>query len=155
MNLLRVPLFLFSLFVALAGCGNDHWIIYNPKADPRADLQAAVQKAAAENKKVLAVFGADWCPDCRNFHQKMNEPPLSQTLNDNFVIMHVDVGEFDHNIEFAKQWGNPIKGGIPAFAIVNADNQLMYVNDVGEFTKARRLPNEQLSQWFEGILQKL
>jgi hypothetical protein len=38
--------------------------IYEAKADAHAELEEALEKASKEHKRVLIVFGANWCYDC-------------------------------------------------------------------------------------------
>ena len=38
--------------------------IYNESADARAEIKEALHKARAEHKRVIVVFGANWCYDC-------------------------------------------------------------------------------------------
>lgn len=152
----QLPLsFILIVLLALAACSNDRWIYYNPKADPDAALQTAAEQAEEQDKLVLMVFGADWCPDCRRFSQALLERPLLETMEEYFVVMTVDVGQFDHNLEFARRFGNPIRGGIPAFAIVSPQSSLLYVNDIGDFAAARRSGVQFLDTWFNNIVEEL
>ncbi|MBX9746328.1 MAG: thioredoxin family protein, partial [Hyphomonadaceae bacterium] len=50
---------------------------YDPRADPYADLERALDRAAAEDKRVLIVVGGDWCGWC--------------TVLDDFLTTHADV----------------------------------------------------------------
>src|SRR6202795_778490 len=38
--------------------------IYSEKADAHSEIKEALKKAAAEHKRVIVVFGANWCYDC-------------------------------------------------------------------------------------------
>ena len=42
--------------------------IYDAKADAKAQVAAATAKAARENKRVLLMFGGDWCGWCHKLH---------------------------------------------------------------------------------------
>ena len=50
--------------------------VYKEQADARAELNLALASAQAQQKNVLVVFGANWCPDCLALDQKMGEGKL-------------------------------------------------------------------------------
>ncbi len=43
--------------------------IYNPDADAKADISAAVKIAAAQGKQVFLQIGGNWCPWFISFHK--------------------------------------------------------------------------------------
>ena len=47
--------------------------IYNPDADAKAEVAAAVAKASAEGKHVFLQIGGNWCPWCVRFHKMVTE----------------------------------------------------------------------------------
>lgn len=128
---------------------------YDPDADPYRQLEAAGIQATEANKLVLVVFGSEWCPDCRSFNSKLGEPPLSDTVESNFQVVHVDVGNWDRNIEFTRQFGKPIDEGIPSIAILGPDLSLHFVAEAGEFASARHSKVTSLNDWFSNILARI
>jgi thiol:disulfide interchange protein len=56
--------------------------LYDPRADARAEIRAALAAAARDHKLVLLDFGADWCLDCvileRHFHDAAVQPYLRE-----------------------------------------------------------------------------
>ncbi|MFK8068203.1 MAG: thioredoxin family protein [Gammaproteobacteria bacterium] len=128
---------------------------YDPNADPQQLLLESVEKASSENKLILIVFGSDWCPDCRSFNKKLSIDPLSKTISNNFIVMHVDVGEWDRNIPFTEKFGKPIGEGIPSIAILGDDQTLYYVAEAGEFASARKSKVISINDWFVSIESKI
>jgi len=128
---------------------------YDPSADPFQLLVNSFKKAKEEDKLVLIVFGSDWCPDCRSLNAKFNKEPLSETISSNFVVMHVDVGEWDKNIAFTEDFGKPIDGGIPSIAILGNDRKLFYVAEGGEFASARTSKVKSLNDWFSSVTSEI
>ena len=111
---------------------------YDEKANAAADLQQALGAARTDHKDVLLVFGANWCKDCRELDKAMQGS--SRTLIDGrFEVVKIDVGNFDKNLDIAQRYGNPIKRGIPAIAVVDADNHLIYSTKEGELADARSM----------------
>lgn len=98
--------------------------IFDPDLNPDEALSAAVAEAARDNKAVLVVFGADWCPVCRSFEADLEQPPLAPMAAEHYVVIKVDVGDFDRNTQFAERLGKPTRAGIPALAVVDATGAL-------------------------------
>lgn len=111
---------------------------YDEKADAEVELRHALEAARSDHKDVLVVFGANWCPDCRELDKALHGS--SQTLiAARFDVVKVDVGNFDKNLDIAKRYGNPIKSGIPAVVVLSADEHLLYATRGGELANARRM----------------
>lgn len=115
---------------------------YAEQADARADINLALQKAAAEKKQVLVVFGANWCKDCLALNQQMSDTPLAAEVKQRYVVTKVDVGRFNRNLDIAQAMGNPIKKGIPAVALLQADGSLLKATTGGELADARSMGPE-------------
>ncbi|TFW10264.1 thioredoxin family protein [Oxalobacteraceae bacterium OM1] len=126
---------------------------YDDKADAKTDMQAALAQAKAANKKVLAIFGANWCPDCRELDKAMHGKSAPQIASQ-FVVVKVDVGQFDKNLDVAQVYGNPIKKGIPAAVVLTADNQVLYATRAGELANARRMGEDGIYDFFSGVIEK-
>ena len=78
---------------------------FDTEADPTQHYNAALSSANEQGKLVLVVFGSEWCPDCRSLNQKMTQSPLRDTLENSFVVTHVDIGNWDLNMGFrCKFW---------------------------------------------------
>ena len=87
---------------------------YDEAADARADLERALTAAKSEQKPVLVIFGANWCPDCRALDRALTSGKNAELVGREFKVVKVDVGQFDRNLDIAARYGNPIKKGIPA-----------------------------------------
>ncbi len=117
--------------------------IYNPDADAKQNIADAVKKAGAAKKRVLLVFGANWCPDCRALDARFHEPEIQTLIARNFEVVKVDIGEFKPlNADVAEQYGVPLSRGIPALAVLDGSGKLLYSQQNGEFKSARSMPAE-------------
>jgi len=67
-------------------------------------LKRVEQQAASENKLVLVLFGANWCPWCQAFDKTMNAEPVKSYLERTFVLAKIDVGHFDRNTDLSQQY---------------------------------------------------
>lgn len=111
---------------------------YDEKADAQVELRHALEMARSDHKNVLVVFGANWCPDCRELDKALHGS--SQALiAARFDVVKVDVGNFNKNLDIAQRYGNPIKSGIPAVVVLTADEHVLYSTRGGELANARRM----------------
>jgi protein disulfide-isomerase len=126
---------------------------YDEKADAHADLQRALAQAKKENKQVLAVFGANWCKDCRELDKALHGKTAG-LVDGKFVVVKIDVGNFDRNTDIANAYGNPIRKGIPAAVLLTADNKVLYATRGGELADARSMGETGIYDFFNAMLTK-
>ncbi len=96
----------------------------------------------------MLVFGANWCPDCRRLDKAMNREDIAELLARHFTIVKVDIGNWDRNMDFAEQWGNPVAGGIPAIVIATSEQEALYSTTAGELATARHMSGDELRGHF-------
>jgi ketosteroid isomerase-like protein len=125
--------------------------IYVPGLNAHVEIVDALKLALKQHKRVLLVFGANWCYDCHVLDLAFHRPDVMAVLNPNFEVVHVDVGQGDKNQDIMKQYQVPMAKGIPAIAVLDSDGKLLYSQTGGEFEKARSLAPEDvlafLNKW--------
>jgi len=141
MRWLAVLLFFFGTALAAQGP-------YDEAADAKVQLASAVAQSKADHRPVLVVFGANWCPDCRALDIAMKNGRNAELISSEFRVVKVDVGRFDRNVEVADKYGVPLKKGIPAVAIVTADDRAIYATKAGELADARSMSEDGLYKFF-------
>ena len=139
-----------SLAAAVLAAGN---LPYNEQADAKAEVAQALSTAQQSNKPVLLVFGANWCPDCRELDKALHGKTQS-LIDGKFVVVKIDVGHFDKNLDVAQSYGNPIKKGIPAAVVVGKDNQVIYSTKAGELANARSMGDDGIYDFLNKVLPK-
>jgi Thioredoxin-like len=107
--------------------------IYPPANTAREEIHQAVAKAGKSGKRVLVVFGADWCYDCHVLDRALERPDIAPTLKANFEVVHVDVGTGNKNQDLMNQYEVPMSRGIPAIAVLDSTGKLLYSQKNGEF----------------------
>jgi thiol:disulfide interchange protein len=125
--------------------------IYPDPAQAKADLAAALKTAAATHKRVLLDFGGNWCGDCQvldlYFHDAKNRPILEA----NFVLVDINIGHMDANLDIAARYQVPLNKGVPALAVLSEKGTLLYSQKGGEFEDMRNLESSALTtflvQW--------
>jgi thioredoxin 1 len=118
--------------------------IYKPGADAKSEIKEALESASKSHKRVLLVFGANWCYDCHVLDLAFHRPDLAPVVDKNYEVVHVDVGEYDKNLDLMEKYDVPKKKGIPGVAVLDSSGKLLYSQTNGEFEKARSLAPEDL-----------
>lgn len=122
-------------------------IIYPDPSQAKTDLAAALKTAAAAHKRVLIDFGGNWCGDCQvldiYFHNQQNLP----ILDSNFVLVHVNIGHMDENVDIAERYDVPLKKGVPALAVLSDSGKLLYSQKQGEFEAMRRMDSSSVTSF--------
>jgi thiol:disulfide interchange protein len=111
--------------------------LYSAEADPKAEIAAALQQASLEHKRVILDFGGDWCGDCQVLDIYFHQSPNLDLLDKNFILVHVDIGRFDKNLDIPEKYNVPLKKGVPALAVLDADGNLLYSQQAAEFGDMR------------------
>ena len=123
--------------------------IYDEKADTASDVRSAIAEAGRQHKNVVLVFGANWCPDCHALDRQMHQPELAEIIANNFVVVKIDVGRFDKNLDIGAKYHVPIKKGIPAVAVLDPAGKLLYAQEQGQFADARTMGYAAFKAFFE------
>jgi thioredoxin 1 len=122
-------------------------VIYPDPVQAKTDLAAALKTAAQTHKRVLLDFGGNWCGDCQvldiYFHDAKNRPILEA----NYVLVDVNIGQMDANLDIAKQYRIPLNKGVPALAVLNDQGKLLYSQTGGQFEDMRHLESSALTSF--------
>ena len=119
--------------------------IYPADADAHAEIKEAEEKAVNAHKRLLLVFGANWCFDCHVLDLAFQRQDIAPILVANYEVVHVDLGpEEEKNADLVKKYEIPLNKGIPALAVVESDGKLVTSQKNGEFEDARSLAPEFL-----------
>jgi thioredoxin 1 len=137
-----------ALSATLAGVAGAADRPYNDAADAKADIQVALQEAAAAKRPVLLIFGANWCEDCRALDHALKTGKNAELMSHEFKIVKIDVGNFDRNLDVTTAYGNPTRKGIPAAVIVSPDNRVLFATRAGELADARRMSDDGVYEFF-------
>jgi thiol:disulfide interchange protein len=62
----------------------------------------------------MVEFEADWCSDCRVLSGSLQERDIRDYLARHVEALHVDVGQFNRNLDIARYLGVDVNQGIPA-----------------------------------------
>jgi len=114
--------------------------LYPASADAKKEIDEALHSASPAHKRVLVVFGANWCFDCHALDESFHSSEIAPTLKKYFEVVHVDIGHGEKNLDLAKKYDVPLNRGIPALAVLDSGGNLLFSQKQGEFEAARSLP---------------
>ena len=118
--------------------------LYPADADAKSEITEVLKHAAAERKRVLLIFGANWCYDCHVLDQALHDGDAGKIVSQNFLLVHVDIGEGEKNPDLLKTYKIPLDKGVPAVAVLESNGRLLYSSGDGEFEAARRMLKKDL-----------
>jgi len=118
--------------------------LYPTAADAKKEIGEAVKSAATDHKRVLLVFGGNWCYDCHVLDRALHDGAAGRIVKESFLLVDVDIGAADKNLDLAKQYKIPLEKGVPAVAILASDGKLLYSSGEGEFEAARKILKKDL-----------
>jgi thioredoxin 1 len=113
--------------------------IYPDPSQAKTDVAAALKTAAATHRRVIIDFGGNWCGDCKVLDIYFHNPENRPILESNYVLVHVNIGHMDENVDIAEHYGVPLSRGVPALAVLSDQGKLLYSQKSGEFEAMRRM----------------
>lgn len=125
--------------------------IYNPDANARADIAAAVKQAKAENKHVLLQIGGNWCPWCIRLHGlETTDPQIDSLLAADYVVVLVNVPKEKEkrDPELMSSLGNPQRFGFPVLVVLNQEGERIHTQDSWYLEQDKSYDREKLVHFF-------
>ena len=133
-----------ALALACAGCAaGDHAVTqyearpFDEDRDAMAAVDAALAEAAATNRNVLLVMGADWCHDSRALAGMFGSERFAALMATDFVPVYIDAGrpreDAAANVDVARRFGVDRLIGTPNLFVLSADGRLL--NDPEDVTR--------------------
>jgi thiol:disulfide interchange protein len=125
--------------------------IYPNPDQAKADLSAALRGAAESHRRIIVDFGGNWCTDCHVLDYYLHDAANAPLLEAGFILVHINVGRMDQNLDIAARYAIPLRKGVPALAVLDSDGKLLYSQRTGEFENMRSMQSaavtEFLSRW--------
>lgn len=118
--------------------------LYPANANAKSEIAEAIVRAADEHKRVLLIFGANWCYDCHVLNYGLHNGEAGKIVSQNYLLVHVDIGEGDKNLDLVKEYKMLLDKGVPAVAVLESNGRLLFSCGDGEFEAARRMLKKDL-----------
>jgi thioredoxin-related protein len=140
---------IFSAFSLLAQTEGVN--IYNPDADAKADIAAAVKQAKADNKHVMLQIGGNWCPWCVKLHNFIaTDSQIDSLLKADYVVVmvNVDKEKDKRNYDLLASYDNPQRFGFPVLVVLNQEGERIHTQDSWYLEQEKSYDKEKLMQFY-------
>jgi thioredoxin 1 len=123
--------------------------LYPPPEEAQAEISTALAAAAKDHKRVLLVFGGNWCYDCHVLDATFRSKSFAPLVNANYHVIHINVGNYDANLDLADKYQIPLKKGVPSLAILDPDGKLIVSQKQGEFESTVRIGPDDVLEFLK------
>ena len=124
-------------------------LAFLPEQQVLAQLPQLQQQAAADNKLLLLVLGANWCHDSVALLQQFAKAEFQQALQQRFVLALVDVGYLEYGQATANRYGLPLYYATPTVMVIAPRNgQLLNKMDLLHWSNAASFDLAAYQQYF-------
>ena len=116
--------------------------LYAPPEEAQSQIKAALAEAANDHKRVILVFGANWCYDCHVLDAAFHSKNIAPLVNASYHVVHINIGDDgDQNLDLAEKYGLPLKEAprVPSLAVLDPDGKLVFSQKNGEFDDSARI----------------
>ncbi len=123
--------------------------LYPPPEEAQAEISSALAAAAKDHKRVILVFGGNWCYDCHVLDTTFHSKQFAPVVNANYHVVHINVGNYDANLDLADKYQIPLKKGVPSLAILDPNGTLVVSQKQGEFESTVRIGPEDVLEFLK------
>jgi thiol-disulfide isomerase/thioredoxin len=126
---------------------------YDVSADARAQVAAAIARAAAAHKFVLLDFGGNWCPDCRVTAGVLALDDVKPWIERNFEFVFIDVGRMNRNLDIAARYDVHIRA-VPTMIILDSQGHMVNAGNPAALSDARSMTPQAIVDTLHGWIDK-
>ena len=121
--------------------------LYPDPVEAQIEIDAALASAKKDHKRVLVIFGANWCYDCHVLDATLRSTRVAPLVVANYHVVHINIGDGDRNGDLADRFEVPLKKGIPSLAVLDSNGQLVTSQKQGEFESAAKIGLSDVTQF--------
>jgi hypothetical protein len=152
-SVMFVMMVLGATFIASASAADDMPVLpeyqFVPSNTVLQDVDEKRNAAISKNKRLLVVFGAQWCHDSRGLSQRFSTAKINAILQQQYEIVFVDVGYLSTGFEAIQQLNQPIYYGTPAVLIIDPKtNTLLNQASIMHWTNADSIELAEYNDYF-------
>jgi thioredoxin 1 len=124
--------------------------LYSDPREAEAELKAALAKAATEHKRVIVVFGGNWCYDCHVLDTTFHSKEFAPLVDANFVVVHINIGDDEKdNNDLAARLGVALDKGVPSLGVLEPNGKVVYTQKNGEFEATEKIGPQDVRAFLE------
>lgn len=141
----------FVLLVGIVALSQDMatFKLYNPEANAKKEIDAAVKEAKEAGKQVLVQIGGNWCIWCARFNDFVTkDKSLDSLMNANYVVYHLNYSPENKNDELLRKYQFPQRFGFPVFIILNDKGDLLHTQTSWYLEAGKSYDKEKVTAFF-------
>jgi thioredoxin 1 len=124
--------------------------LYSDPREAEAELKAGLARAANEHKRVIVVFGGNWCYDCHVLDTTFHSKAFAPLIEANYVVVHINIGdEGKDNHDLAGRLGVVLDKGVPSLGVLEPNGKVVYAQKNGEFESTVKMGPEDVRAFLE------
>lgn len=121
---------------------------YKKSAKASENVDAALARALAADKRVLLVMGANWCHDSRGLAGWFEQSRFAAMLELKYEIVYVDVGYRNRNIDIAQRFGIDEIVGTPTVLVLSSRGALLNPKTAATWRDAASRDEDDIFTYF-------
>jgi len=124
--------------------------LYSDPGEAQAEVQAALARASREGKRVIVIFGGNWCYDCHVLDATFHSKAFAALVDANYVVVHINIGdEGKDNNDLAARLGVALDKGVPSLGVLDPDGKVVYAQKEGEFESTVKIGTAEVRAFLE------
>lgn len=124
--------------------------IYNPEADAKEAIKAAVKEAAKSGKHVFLQIGGNWCPWCIKFHRFVEEDAeIADFVQKNYVVVKVNYDPKNKNKEVLAGLEYPQRFGFPVFVVLDGKGNRIHTQNSAFLEKDKGYDHDKVLRFYK------
>lgn len=124
--------------------------IYSQHKNPGEEIKNAVSEAGKDCRRILLVFGADWCPWCNRLSRFFDENSnVSASLKSGYIVVKVDLGKWDKNLDLLEKYKVDRRAGIPSFALLDSKGEWVKFQETGVLEEGKGYSEAKVLQFLK------
>jgi len=127
---------------------------YNRTEVSNDQLEKFISAALNQKKLPMVILGANWCPDAQYLEAVIALPSVAQFIAEHYVVMHVDLGEYDINMDLIECLGMPSQEGIPRVFILDLQGEPINLETNDKWRSARQSYPQDIFDYFQSFMKK-
>ena len=127
---------------------------YNGTEVSNAQLEKFISASLNQEKLPVVILGANWCADAQCLEAIMQLPSVAQFIAEHYEVIHIDLGEYDINMDLIKYLGMPSQEGIPRVFILDLQGEPINLETNDKWRSARQSYPKDIFDYFQSFIKK-
>ncbi len=119
---------------------------FDPARNPFEDLRNAVERAQAENKRIILDVGGEWCVWCHRIDKFLHgDKEINDFLEKHYIVLKINFSKENRNEEFLSRY--PKINGYPHFFVLDSDGKFLHSQDTGLLEEGKTYSKKKVMEF--------